>query len=614
MPPYDGTAVARARSRRARSSLGKLSMDEFAMGSSNENSAFGPVRNPWDPHARARRLVGRLGGGRRGRAVRRRARHRHRRLDPPAGGAHAASPASSRPTAASRATAWSRSPRRSIRWARSAARRATARSCSQAIAGHDPHDATSLDRAGAATIATPARAGVGRPAHRRARRVLRASSPPAMARAGARAPSTSWCKLGAHRGRRRAAAHATTASPPTTSSPPPRRRRTWRATTACATACASPATTSARCTRETRAAGFGAEVKRRIMLGTYALRSGYYDAYYLKAQKVRTLIKRDFDARVRRAATSSPRRPRRRRRSRSARRSTDPLRDVPERRLHHPVQPGRPARHVAAVRLRRRAAGRACSCSAAPLGEETLFAVGRRLPARHRLAHAAAAARDAMKFEAVIGLEVHVQLPTQTKVFSSASAAFGAAPNTHTDPYTLALPGTLPVLVARRRRVRAARSGSPRECEIRAPRPLRAQALLLSRLCPRAIRSRSIDEPLCEGGRVELRPRRRSAPRAAHRIHMEEDAGKNMHVAGRARTRSVDYNRAGVPLVEIVSEPDLRSRRRGRRLPARHPPARALARHLRRQHGRGLAALRRQRLACARSARASSAPRPSSRT
>ena len=122
----------------------------------------------------------------------------------------------------------------------------------------------------------------------------------------------------------------------------------------------------------TRAAGFGAEVKRRIMLGTYALRSGYYDAYYLKAQKVRTLIKRDFaQAFAACDVIATPTSP-------SAafklgEKVDRPARDVPHRHLHHPVQPRRPAGHVASVRLHRTGCRSACSSSAPPLGEATLF-------------------------------------------------------------------------------------------------------------------------------------------------------------------------------------------------------------------------------------------------
>ena len=86
-----------------------------------------------------------------------------------------------------------------------------------------------------------------------------------------------------------------------TSSRRPSARRTSRASTACGTGCASRATTCARCTTTTRAAGFGPEVKRRILIGTHALSSGYYDAYYVRAQKARTLIARDFERRLRAA-------------------------------------------------------------------------------------------------------------------------------------------------------------------------------------------------------------------------------------------------------------------------------------------------------------------------
>ena len=187
--------------------------------------------------------------------------------------------------------------------------------------------------------------GVPGPAHRRCRASTssRACSPTvehAVRAAVAHLPRRSAPTVAG----RVAAAHRVRGRLPTTSSPPPRRARTSRATTACATACAPPPAASLLdLYRETRDAGFGAEVKRRIMLGTYALSAGYYDAYYLKAQKVRTLIRRDFERvfeRVdvdRHAGRADHRVPHRREDRR-------PAADVPVRRLHDPGEPGRPAR------------------------------------------------------------------------------------------------------------------------------------------------------------------------------------------------------------------------------------------------------------------------------
>jgi aspartyl-tRNA(Asn)/glutamyl-tRNA(Gln) amidotransferase subunit B len=163
---------------------------------------------------------------------------------------------------------------------------------------------------------------------------------------------------------------------------------------------------------------------------------------------------------------------------------------------------------------------------------------------------------SAVQFEAVIGLECHVQLQTVTKAFSSASASFGGEPNTHDDPYTLALPGTLPVL-----------SRAAVECAIKLGLATQCNLRRLSRFArkhyfypdlPKGFQISQYEEPLCEHGRVELILDGEVRSVRLTRIHMEEDAGKNMHLSGEPYSL-VDYNRAGVPLCEIVSEPDIRS-------------------------------------------------------
>jgi aspartyl-tRNA(Asn)/glutamyl-tRNA(Gln) amidotransferase subunit B len=161
-----------------------------------------------------------------------------------------------------------------------------------------------------------------------------------------------------------------------------------------------------------------------------------------------------------------------------------------------------------------------------------------------------------MKWEAVIGLETHVQLGTKTKAFSSASAEFGAAPNRHTDPYTLALPGTLPVL-SRATIDNAIRLGLATSCRIRNLSRFARKHYFYPDL-PKGYQISQYDEPLCEAGRVEFVLDGQVRSVRLTRIHVEEDAGKNTHVAGESYSL-VDYNRAGVPLVEIVSEPDIRS-------------------------------------------------------
>jgi aspartyl-tRNA(Asn)/glutamyl-tRNA(Gln) amidotransferase subunit B len=159
------------------------------------------------------------------------------------------------------------------------------------------------------------------------------------------------------------------------------------------------------------------------------------------------------------------------------------------------------------------------------------------------------------KYEAVIGLEVHVQLATRTKIFSISSAAFGAEPNAHDDPVCMGLPGALPVL--NRAAVESAvRLGLAVGSHIR-PRCRFARKHYFYPDLPKGFQISQFDEPLCEGGAVTFRLDGELRQVQLTRIHMEDDAGKNIHDA--SGVSFVDYNRAGVPLCEIVSEPDIRS-------------------------------------------------------
>jgi aspartyl-tRNA(Asn)/glutamyl-tRNA(Gln) amidotransferase subunit B len=159
------------------------------------------------------------------------------------------------------------------------------------------------------------------------------------------------------------------------------------------------------------------------------------------------------------------------------------------------------------------------------------------------------------KYEPVIGLEVHVQLSTRSKIFSGASAAFGAAPNAATDPVVLGLPGVLPVLNQAVVEM-AVRFGLAVGGHIR-PRCRFARKHYFYPDLPKGFQTSQYDEPLVEGGTVCFRLRGEPREIRLTRIHLEEDAGKNVHAA--AGVSFVDYNRAGVPLCEVVSEPDLRS-------------------------------------------------------
>lgn len=161
-----------------------------------------------------------------------------------------------------------------------------------------------------------------------------------------------------------------------------------------------------------------------------------------------------------------------------------------------------------------------------------------------------------MEFEVVIGLETHVQLSTQTKIFCSSSTQFGAEPNEHIDPVTLGLPGCLPVL---NHQVldNAIMLGLAMNCEIRRFNRFARKHYFYPDL-PKGYQISQYEEPICERGHLNVPMDGAVRTIGITRIHMEEDAGKNIHDT-RTHSSLIDLNRAGVPLLEIVSQPDLRS-------------------------------------------------------
>lgn len=163
---------------------------------------------------------------------------------------------------------------------------------------------------------------------------------------------------------------------------------------------------------------------------------------------------------------------------------------------------------------------------------------------------------DHKDFEAVIGLEVHAQLLTQSKAFAPVAAQYGQAPNTQISPLCLGHPGTLP-LVNENLIHYIIRMGLATNCSI-APKSIFARKNYFYPDLPKGYQISQFETPICEGGHIDIEVEGYSKNIGITRIHMEEDAGKSIHDQDPYNTL-VDLNRAGTPLIEIVSEPDLRT-------------------------------------------------------
>lgn len=161
-----------------------------------------------------------------------------------------------------------------------------------------------------------------------------------------------------------------------------------------------------------------------------------------------------------------------------------------------------------------------------------------------------------MTWETVIGLETHVELATRTKIFCSCTTAFGGSPNTHCCPVCTGMPGTLPVL-NRRALELAVKAGLALNCEITRYSKFDRKNYFYPDL-PKAYQISQLYLPIARDGALEIHTQAGGKTIRIHELHMEEDAGKLSHDPGTGLTR-IDYNRCGVPLIEIVTEPDFRT-------------------------------------------------------
>ncbi|MGM9934060.1 MAG: Asp-tRNA(Asn)/Glu-tRNA(Gln) amidotransferase subunit GatB, partial [Clostridium sp.] len=161
-----------------------------------------------------------------------------------------------------------------------------------------------------------------------------------------------------------------------------------------------------------------------------------------------------------------------------------------------------------------------------------------------------------MNLETVIGLEIHAELKSKTKIFCSCSTKFGAKPNENTCPICTGVPGTLPVLNEEVVNL-AIKAGTALGCKINKFNKMDRKNYFYPDL-PKNYQTSQFDKPICGEGLVEYDYEGKHVKVRINRIHIEEDAGKLVHVEGEPISL-IDYNRVGVPLAEIVTEPDMRS-------------------------------------------------------